>query len=182
MKNAKKILIVSSSLRAGSNSERLAQYLEEGASTAGNKVTLLYLKGKLINFCAGCMGCQNTGTCVIRDDMDAMIEQVKEADVIVFATPVYYYSVCGQLKTFLDRCNPLYNADYKFREVYLVTASAEEGEAVYQTTEACIRGWVDCFPKAAFRQTLSCGGLLNPNELKLDSVLLLQAYELGKTL
>ena len=178
----KNILIVSSSLRTGSNSELLAQKVAEGAAEAGNHVTELSLKSKQINFCVGCLACQNTGACVIRDDMDSMIHQVKNADVIVFATPVYYYGVSGQLKTFLDRCNPLYIAEYKFREVYLITASAEDGDEVYQTTQAGIQGWVDCFPKAVFCKTLSGGGLSNPNEASFNNALMQQAYEMGKTI
>ena len=61
---------------------------------------------------------------------DALIEKVREADALVFATPIYYYEMSGQFKVFLDRCNPLYISDCKFRSVYLVTASAEEGDDV----------------------------------------------------
>lgn len=178
----KKVLIVSSSLRCGSNSELLAKAAMEGAADAGHNVTWLSLKDKEIHFCKGCLACQNTGNCVIRDDMDEMTEQVRDADVIVFATPVYYYGMSGQLKTFLDRCNPLYIADYQFREVYLITASAEDGDEVYQTTQAGIQGWVDCFPKAKLAGVLSGGGVNNPKEVTFHAELMEKARSLGNTI
>lgn len=176
----KNILIVSSSFRKNSNSEMLAKRVGAGAREAGHIVTEITLKDKSISFCKGGLSCQSTGKCVLRDDMDFAIETVKNADAIVFATPVYYYGVSGQLKAFLDRCNPLYVSDYRFREVYLVTASAENDDEVYRTTEAGIRGWVDCFPKAEFCRTLSGGGLSNPGEAEYNEGLLLRAYEMGK--
>ena len=104
----KKILIVTSSLRANSNSDALAQAFAQGAREAGNEVETITLKVKNIAFCKGCMSCQKTLKCAIRDDANEIAEKVKCADVIVFATPVYYYGISGQLKTLLDRCNPLF--------------------------------------------------------------------------
>lgn len=178
----KHVLVISSSLRSGSNSELLAKAAMDGAAAVGHEATWLSLKDKEIHFCKGCLACQNLGKCVIRDDMDEMIGQVRDADVIVFATPVYYYGMSGQLKTFLDRCNPLYIADYRFREVYLLTASAEDGSEVYQTTQAGIRGWIDCFPKAVLAGVLSGGGVNNPKEVTFHPDLLEQAFTLGKNI
>lgn len=178
----KKVLIISSSLRNGSNSELMAKSAMEGAAAAGHEVHFLSLKDKQISFCKGCLACQNSGKCVIRDDMDELMEQVRDADAIVFATPVYYYCMSGQLKTFLDRCNPLYIADYRFREIYLLTTSAEDGNEVYQTTKAGIQGWIDCFPKAALAGVLSGGGVNNPKEITFHPDLLERAYNLGKNI
>lgn len=175
----KKVLIISASLRCGSNSELMAKSVMDGALAAGHEVELLSLKGKNISFCKGCLACQNSGKCVIRDDMDEMISKVCNAEVIVIATPVYYYGMPGQLKTFLDRCNPLYIADYKFREIYLMTSSAEDGDYVYQTTKAGVHGWAECFPKAALAGVLSGGGVNNPNEVTFHPELLKDAYKLG---
>ena len=175
----KNVLVISSSLRSGSNSELLAKAAMDGAVAAGHDVHWLSLKDKKFEFCKGCLACQNTGKCVIRDDMDDMIDLVKDTDAIIVATPVYYYGMSGQLKTFLDRCNPLYIADYRFRDVYLLTTSAEDGEEVYQTTKAGLQGWVDCFPKASFAGLVSGGGVNNPKEVTFRPELLKQAYDLG---
>ena len=103
---AKNILILSASLRAGSNSETLANAFADGARAAGHTVEIVSLRGKQIAFCRGCLACQTLGKCVIDDDAVAITEKMQHADVIVFATPIYYYEMSGQLKTMLDRANP----------------------------------------------------------------------------
>lgn len=93
----KNILIISASLRGDSNSELLAGEFERGARDAGNRVEMISLKGKTIGFCRGCVACQKTRRCVIPDDAIEIAEKVKNADVPLFATPIYYYGMCGQL-------------------------------------------------------------------------------------
>jgi len=176
----KKVLIVSSSLRAGSNSEILAEEARRGAEEAGNDVEMISLKDRDLHFCRGCLACQKTMRCVIRDDMDQMIEKVRTAQVLLFATPIYYYELSGQLKTFLDRCNPLYPQKYAFRDVYLLTASAEAGETVCDRAVSGLNGWIDCFPEARFAGYLSGGGVNEAKEIEQHPALLKAAYELGK--
>ena len=121
----KNVLVISSSLRTKSNSEAMAQEFAKGAAEAGNKVEVVSLRGKKISFCTGCLACQKKGKCVINDDANAITAKMKKAEVIVFATPIYYYEMSGQLKTMLDRANSLYVSDYKFREIYLLTSAAD---------------------------------------------------------
>lgn len=92
---AKNILILSASLRAGSNSETLANAFADGARAAGHAVEVVSLRGKNIAFCRGCLACQTLGRCVIDDDAVAITEKMQHADVIVFATPIYYYEMSG---------------------------------------------------------------------------------------
>ena len=108
---ARHVLILSASLRAGSNSEALANAFAGGARAAGHTVELVSLRGKNIAFCRGCLACQTLGRCVIGDDAVAITEKMQHADVIVFATPIYYYEMSGQLKTLLDRANALFPSD-----------------------------------------------------------------------
>ena len=117
---AKKVLIISTSLRGGSNSEILVRDCEIGALEAGKEVDYISLKGKDIKYCIGCLSCQNTKKCVLNDDVAPIMEKVKNAETIVFATPIYYYEMAGQLKTLLDRFNPLYSTDYSFRDIYMI--------------------------------------------------------------
>lgn len=123
---AKKILILSASLRAGSNSEALANAFADGARAAGHTVEIVSLRGKQIAFCRGCLACQTLGKCVIDDDAVAITEKMQHADVIVFATPIYYYEMSGQLKTMLDRANALFPLDYAFRDIYLLASATED--------------------------------------------------------
>ena len=120
----KKVLILSSSPRKGGNSETLAAAFANGALEAGNLVETVHLREKNYGFCRGCLACQKLGHCVIRDDAVEVTAKMHDADVLVFATPVYYYSVSGQLKTMLDRANPLYDTDYAFTKAYLLATAA----------------------------------------------------------
>ena len=179
---SRKVLIVSSSLRANSNSELLAHEAERGARNAGHEVEFVSLKNKDIRFCKGCLACQKTKRCVIKDDMAALTELVRTADTLVFVTPIYYYELSGQLKTFLDRCNPLYPQEYAFRDVYLMTASAEDGDEVYETVVTGLKGWIACFPESRFAGVFSGGGLNDGNEAKAHPELMDGAYQFGKSL
>ena len=111
----KKVIVISTSLRPGSNSNMLAERFAEGAKAAGHEVKLISLRGKEIKFCIGCLSCQKTGACVIKDDVPAIMESVLNADVVCWATPIYYYEMSGQMKTLIDRMNAMYPKDYKFR-------------------------------------------------------------------
>ena len=134
---SKRVLVISTSLRPGSNSELLARQFAQGAQEAGHTVEMISLAGRDIRFCKGCLACQTTGRCVICDDADTIVqEKMLHADVLAFATPIYYYGMSGQMKTLLDRANPLYSADYAFRQVWLLACAAEEGDEVWQRAAA----------------------------------------------
>lgn len=92
---SKNILVISASLRNGSNSDMLADEFMRGALESGNKAEKITLRGKSINFCKGCLACQKTGKCVINDDMAEILPKMQQADVICFASPVYFYDMCG---------------------------------------------------------------------------------------
>ena len=98
-----KVIVISTSLRAKSNSDILTEQLIAGAKDAGHEVEHISLKGKKIGFCIGCLACQKTQQCVLKDDAIEIAEKVKNADTLVFATPIYYYEMSGQMKTLLDR-------------------------------------------------------------------------------
>lgn len=162
----KKVLIITSSLRGRSNSDILAADFAEGAREAGHEVTEISLKGKTIGFCRGCLACQKTGRCVIADDARPICDAVKDADVLVFASPVYYYSISGQLKTLLDRLNPLFAADYAFREVYFLSSAAEDSEEAAENPKTAVQGWVDCFEEARLAGTVFAGGCDAPGAIE----------------
>ena len=177
-----KVVVISASLRANSNSDILAQRLVQGAQDAGHQAELISLKGKTLNFCIGCLSCQKTQKCVINDDAVWIAEKVKDADTLVFATPIYYYEMSGQLKTLLDRMNPLYPSDYSFRRVYMLTVAAEDESYVPERAVSGLQGWVDCFEKAELTASLFCGGLSDPGDAAAKKEALDAAYQFGKEL
>lgn len=142
----KKVLIISSSPRKGGNSETLAAAFAKGAREAGNQVETVYLREKQVGFCKGCLACLKLGHCVIQDDAVEIAAKMHDVDVLVFATPVYYYCVSGQLKTMLDRANPLFDTDYAFTKAYLLATAAEDAPETFAGTEKAVQGWIDCFP------------------------------------
>ena len=160
----KKILIISTSPRKGSNSEALAEAFADGARSAGHEAEVVSLRGKDIRFCRGCFVCQEKLRCVIRDDVDALCQKALEADVLVFATPIYYYEMSGQMKTLLDRFNPLFPSDYAFRDVYLLTAAAEDETFVPQRALSGLEGWVECFERAKLAGHVFMGGVTEAGE------------------
>ncbi|MXQ73069.1 flavodoxin family protein [Clostridiaceae bacterium DONG20-135] len=175
----KNVLVISSSLRKNSNSECLADACIRGAKEAGNIVEKVVLTDKSIQFCQGCLACLKTKQCIIDDDSRAITEKMKNADVIVFASPVYYFSISGQLKTLLDRANSLYASEYQFRDIYFLSSAAEDGIHTVEGSIKTIEGWVDCFDKAVLKKTVFAGGVDGAGDI-LDHPALLEAYELGK--
>ncbi len=178
---SKKVLILSSSPRKGGNTETLATACAKGAMEAGHEVEIVSLRNKQIGFCRGCFACFKLGRCVIADDAVEIAAKMHDADVLVFATPVYYYSVSGQLKTMFDRSNPLYDSDYAFTDVYLLSAAAEDEPGTVEGTQKAVQGWVDCFERAAFKGTVFAGGVNEIGEIQ-NHPALAEAWELGKNI
>lgn len=177
-----KVLIISTSLRGGSNTEILTKECLRGALDGGCEAEYISLKGKKINYCIGCLSCQSKGKCVLNDDVAQIMEKVKNAETLVFATPIYYYEMCGQMKTLLDRLNPLYGTDYKFRKVYMIAAAAEDSDYAVEKAYNGLLGWVECFPKSRLCGSVFGGGLENGGDANSRLDVMQAAYNLGKSL
>ena len=177
----KRVVVISTSMRAGSNSQFLAEKFAEGAKNEGNEVEFISLRGKEIKFCVGCLACQKLGACVIKDDVPAIMERVLNADVVCWATPIYYYEMSGQMKTLIDRMNAMYPKDYKFRDIYLLTTAAEDEAETPKRAEAGLTGWIDCYPKSRLAGTLFCGGVNMPRDIEGNGKLQ-EAYVLGQNI
>ncbi len=106
-----KILAINGSPRGKkSNTDRILQPFLEGARETGAETETVYLKDKKINYCIGCFTCwtETPGVCIHKnDDMPALLEKLIEADVVVYATPLYVFTVSAQMKTFMDRHIPI---------------------------------------------------------------------------
>lgn len=176
---SKKVLVISTSMRNNSNSEMLADYFLTGAKEAGHQVEKVTLRGKRIGFCNGCLACQKTGRCAISDDAVEITEKMRNADVIAFATPIYYYEMCGQMKTMLDRANALFALDYQFRDIYMLTTAAENEASTQEKAVNGLKGWIDCFEKAQLAGTVFAGGVNHAGEIA-EHHALQKAYNMGK--
>ena len=173
----KNVVVISSSLRNGSNSEILAREFAKGASIKNN-VEYISLKDINLKFCLGCLSCQRTGKCVINDDVKEYLEKISSADILVFATPIYYYSMSGQLKTFLDRLNPLYVKHNNFKEIYLLASCADDSSSAIDKTVVALSGWIECFDGVELKGTLLATSVSAPNTLAEEFKN--KAYSLGE--
>jgi len=176
---SKKILIISTSLRKGGNSDKLADEFLRGAVENGHEVEKISLIDKHIAFCTGCLVCQKTKRCVIHDDADVISQKMLNADVLVFVTPIYYYEMSGQMKTVLDRANPLYASDYSFREIYLLATSADEDTSAMDGAIKGLKGWISCFEKAKLVGVIRGLGADELGSIAGNSALE-EAFEAGK--
>lgn len=176
---SKKVLVISTSFRKNSNSETLADEFARGAKEAGHEVEKINLADKKIGFCKGCFACLKTGRCVIQDDAPDIVEKMHDAEVIAFATPIYYYEMSGQMKTLLDRANPLYDSDYAFGDIYLLSAAAEDEAGVDSRAVNGLEGWIACFGRAHLKGTVFAGGVNEAGDIKGHKSLE-EAYEAGR--
>lgn len=163
---SKKVLIIGTSPRIHGNSNILAKAFADGAEESGNDVEFIPLAGKTIGFCVGCWGCTQTHRCVFHDDADMVVQKMKDADVVVFATPIYYYEMSGQMKVLLDRTNALYTADYKFRDIYLLTTAEATSPDTPQQAVNGLKAWMKVFHKAHLAGALFAGGTFEDGTIK----------------
>ena len=116
---------------------------------------------------------------MFKDDVPTIMEKVLNADVVCWATPIYYYEMSGQMKTLIDRMNAMYPKDYHFRDIYLLTTAAEAEEGTPRRAELGLTGWIDCFAKASLKGHIFCGGVTDARDIE-GNASLMQAYEMGR--
>lgn len=177
----KKVLILSGSPRVNGNSSLLSDEFARGAKEAGHVVEKIDVAKKNVKGCLGCNGCyRNDGICIQKDDMAEIREKMLEADVIVLASPIYFYSMSAQLKTVIDRTYAFYQELAGKEFYYLITCGADAMEYT-ETMVASLRGFTCCIP-AAKEAGILCGiGVNEVGEIK-GSEAFTKAYEMGKAL
>ncbi len=175
----KNVLVISTSLRPHSNSDVLARAFVQGAEEAGHQVEYISLRGKDIHFCRGCYACEQTFQCAVKDDAPAIVEQINDADVIAFATPIYYYEMAGQLKALLDRTVSKYYAPHKPQDIYLLTAAAENEPSTPEGAEHGLQGWIACYDDVRLAGHVFAGGVQNQGDIEGHPAIQ-KAYNSGK--
>lgn len=179
---SKQILIIKGSPRKNGNTSAMADAFAKGASENEAITTEVVLKDKTIGDCMGCGACQkNVGLCVQKDDMAEIYDEMKKADVIVLASPVYFYTWTSLMKRMIDRTFAV-EAILKNKKFYLLSAGAAPEEKYMQTMIDSFRQYISCF-RAGGNEV---GGILfaygtnGPADVKNMSVLE-DAYQMGKT-
>jgi len=174
----KRVLILSASPRKGGNSDTLCNQLMEGAQQAGHQVEKIFLKEKKINYCTGCGACYNRGNgCSQKDEMENMLNKMIDADVIVMATPVYFYTMNGQMKTFIDRTCSRYT-DINNKEFYFIVTAADDNKALMTRTIEEFRGFLYCLEGATEKGIIYGTGAWQVGDIKNKPVME-EAYKIG---
>jgi multimeric flavodoxin WrbA len=175
---AKKVVILAGSPRKGGNSELLCDQFMRGATEAGNQVEKIFICGKTINYCAACDACQgNGGRCVQKDDMADILDRMISADVIVMATPVYFYTMSAQMKTLIDRTYARYT-EVSNKEMYFIMTAAVGDTRLLERTLESLRGFTACLTGAKEKGVIYGAGAWNKGDIRKSPVMG-QAYEMG---
>ena len=175
----KKVLILSGSPRIGGNSDMLCAEFMKGAKEAGCDVEKINVAQKKIGFCRGCYYCSDhNGECAIRDDMAPILQKIIDADVLVLASPVYFYSIDAQLKALIDRTVARWT-EVKNKDFYYI-ATCADGKAGLKRTIECFRGYADCVEGAKERGIIYGHGVYEKGSIK-NKPAMKEAYEMGKS-
>lgn len=176
----KNVLILSGSPRIGGNSDLLCDEFMRGAKEAGNNVNKINVATKKIAPCSACYYCRDHGgECAHKDDMAEILQAMIDADVLVLASPVYFYSIDAQLKALIDRTVARW-LEVKDKEFYYIMTAANEEKASMETTLACFRGYADCVEGAKEMGVIYGTGVYEKKEI-LGNPAMTEAYEMGKT-
>ncbi len=176
---SKKVLIISASPRKGGNSDLLCEQFLKGAKEAGHDVEKILLREQKINYCLGCGVCNSTHSCVQKDGMKDLLEKMVNADVIAFATPVYFYTMDGQLKTFIDRCVPRYT-EISNKDFYFILSAADTEKGNLKPAIEGLRGFTrDCLEGTKEKGIIYGVGAWQAGDIKKTPAYK-EAYEMGK--
>lgn len=177
---SKKVLVLSASPRKGGNSDLLCDQFVRGATEAGHLAEKISLRDRKIGYCTGCGVCTTKGACVQKDDMAGILAKMIAADVIAMATPVYFYTMNGQMKTLIDRTCPGYTRISGKKFYFIMTAADTHKQALERTLEG-FRGFTSCLSGAEEAGVIYGTGAWKAGEIK-GSKAMTQAYETGKKL
>lgn len=177
---SKKVLVLSGSPRKGANSDTLCDQFIKGAKEAGHNVEKIFVAEKKIEYCNACYYCQRSGGfCAKKDDMTIILDKIVSADVIVMASPVYFYSINAQMKALIDRCVAKW-LDIKNKEFYYIMTAAENSPSVTDCALECFRGFAACLEGSQERGVISGAGVYEAEDIRSTDYMN-QAYEMGKS-
>lgn len=178
---SKNVLILSSSPRKGGNSDTLCDQFKKGAEEIGSQVEKIRLAEMKIDYCSACYACKKLRHCVKQDDMEQIISKMRSANVIVLATPVYFYTMCAQMKTMIDRTlGGAQKAGLENKEFYLI-ATAADGKAAMERTIDGLRGYLECLPGAKEMGVIYGAGAWQLGDIQ-NNPAMQEAYQMRKSI
>ena len=187
-----KVLGILGSPRRGGNTELLLEEALKGAESAGAKVEHLYLSDFTITPCKECHGCDNTGNCIVLDDMGKIYPKLLEADIIILASPIFFYSVTAWAKALIDRSQALWSRKYllkdpslgkegKRRKGFFISVGATKGPKVFDGAILTVKYFFDVL-NAEYVGELVFRGVEAKGDIFKHPEALQQAFEAGNKL
>jgi multimeric flavodoxin WrbA len=183
-----KVLGVLGSPRIGGNSDILLEKALEGARDGGAQVERIVLAQKRISGCLDCDQCDETGVCVIQDDMEEIYQKILQADSILHSVPVYFWSMTSQMKAYLDRWCAFFDARWRWhKHIYpkmkgkgigLITVC---GDPDVHTGDPILHSFKNTADFSKLRWIGAVQASAGPKgEIQKDQAAKQAAYELGK--
>lgn len=185
-----KVLGIYGSPRKGGNSDQLLNEALRGARDSGAEVSTIRCVDLDMSGCLECGGCDDTGECVVQDDMQSVYPQLEQADAIILASPMFFYGVSSQAKALIDRCQAMWNRrmlrktkeqrkTYDRGRGYLLAAGATRGKNLFEGAQLVAKYFFD-----ALDMSYEGGVLVRSAEGKGDITrqpeALQDAFELGR--
>ena len=178
-KLGKTVLVLSSSPRKAGNSDILCDQFVAGARESGHQTEKIALREKDIHYCTGCGVCFKGKVCSQKDDMAEILEKMMAADVIVMATPVYFYTMCGQMKTLIDRTCAGYKKILN-KDFYFILTAADSSKPAMERTLEEFRGFTGLLKNAKEKGIIYGTGAWEKGDIKGMPVMH-DALKMGKT-
>ncbi|UCG48976.1 MAG: flavodoxin family protein [Phycisphaerales bacterium] len=186
-----KVLGISTSPRANGNSDRLLRQALAGAEAAGAQVEYVRLSDFKIGPCTECDGCYATGICVLRDDYERILSKMLDADRLIFATPVFFMSVCAQAKILIDRGQCLWAAKYLLkktiapkrpdRSAMVIALGGSKSKRMFESVRLTMKSYFDSL-HVRYAANLFVNRVDNCGEIEQHAEAMKQAFRLGKEL
>ena len=192
MRETVRVLGLFGSPRRGGNTEILLEEVLRGAEKEGAKVERLYLSDFTITPCKECHGCDETGNCIILDDMEKIYPKLLEADVVILASPIFFYGVTAWTKALIDRSQALWTRKYllkdpslgkegKKRKGFFISLGATKGQKVFEGSILTVKYFFDTF-NADYAGDLLFRGVEAKGDILKHPEALQQAFEAGRRL
>jgi multimeric flavodoxin WrbA len=187
-----KVLGLFGSPRRGGNTEILLEEALKGAEREGAEIERLYLSDLDVTPCTECHGCDSTGDCVILDDMQKIYPKLLEADVIILASPIFFYGVTAWAKGLIDRSQAIWAKKYlvndpsmgkrgKRRKGFFISVGATKGQKVFEGAILTVKYFFDAL-NAEYTGELLYRGVDGKGEILKQPKALEQAREAGRRL
>lgn len=181
-----KVLGIMGSPRIKGNTDLLLDEALRGAKEGGAEVEKIVVDKLKIAPCREYYGCLNDGNCVIRDDMDDVYPKIIDADVVIVASPIFFYTVSAQLMLLISRCQSLWarkyvlkNLDIPIKKGAFISVGATKGEKLFDGPKLTIKYFFQAI-NADYAEELLIRGVDKRGEIKEHPASLTDAYELGK--